>query len=103
MSEPDWRKAMVVFSEEDEAVVSKSIPRSERHRIRLAAVQEKRMKLLDRLESAGLAEEAEVPDATPSSSILIEASPRALEELRKAPSVEKVLPIAEDASMGLIE
>jgi hypothetical protein len=101
MSQPDWRKALVVFYEATD--VPNSLPRSERHRIRLAAAQEKRTELLDRLESAGLSGEVEVPEATPSKSILIEASPRALEVVSATPVVEKVLPIAEDASMGLIE
>jgi hypothetical protein len=100
----DWSKAMVVFADEEDGIsVSKDLPRSERHRLRLEAVQVKRAKLIGALEDAGLAAEAEVPAASPSSSILIEASPRALEAVRNAPVVEKVLPLSGEASMQIID
>ena len=102
MSNDGWKKAMVVFTEAAIAGAD-SLPRSERHRMRKAASDAKRSEILACLSDAGLADEAELPEASPSSSLLIEASPRALDEVRKAPSVEKVLPIAGDAVLDLIE
>lgn len=95
-----WHKAMIVLHRD--VNVPTEADRTRSQQLRKAASEVSREKMLGYLETAGLAKEVDVPEATPSKTMLIEASERALHELERAPAVEKVLPFDDDASIELL-
>jgi predicted transcriptional regulator len=99
---PKLSKAMVVFHEDADVSQYESMSRSARHQVEQKATEERRRELLDKLKQAGLDKEAEVPEATPMSMLLVSASERAIDEMRKTPCVKDVLPMADELGVDLL-
>jgi hypothetical protein len=99
--ERNWHEALVVFHDDPGETSQRT--RSEHLTRRRAASEQHRSELLARLSEAGLEHEVELTKATPLTSLMVKGSPRALEEIDKAPIVKRVMPIPADATFRLID